>query len=73
MVFSGCAVNYMIKICMNLIIVATVIPKKTRASVAQCVQIPNSSIWTNGTAPDVTGYTASTSIPEEIDVIIRNQ
>ncbi|XP_043281754.1 sialin-like [Venturia canescens] len=66
MVFSGCAMNYMFKINLNLVLVAIVLPKKTRASVAQCAVSNVSKILSNVTSvPSVVASPSAT--PEELE------
>lgn len=53
LVFCGFAVNYVLRINLNLTIVAMVLPYPKPAAIAQCnVQENSTAFWTNETFPD---------------------
>ncbi|XP_043273356.1 uncharacterized protein [Venturia canescens] len=65
MVFSGCAINYMFKINLNLVLVATVLTKKTRTTVGQCALLNNLTLVSNVTSAPET--VSTTIIPDELE------
>lgn len=71
LVFCGFAVNYVLRINLNLTIVAMVLPYPKPAAIVQC-NIENSTVsWTNETAQDSNvslSFPITTSSPENITV-----